>query len=357
LVVPQAAEFDMKRLLYIGVLFAMVSAIVRADGRPGTIQFSDGKTLAGALSLTPGKQLRVYITDTTAVSIALAEVKEMRFKVEKEEMRRGFYFPNPGQAAQAQTDDTYPVRYLSAEISLADGKTVAGHLMTTTLYVENDDGTKKIVLMAKMTGEDNAKIDDLVYPTDIRLEAGAAAGASQIDLTQAGFVPLHPPVIFAKPDLKLLPAAQVEGKPIWTVATDHPVSILFSVEAADGIHVAWPMEPVLAADPTVKQIVEAALVNMHDFFDTRNVLACSLEDEDVYTLVMLSRVGPTDSFKAGRIPWSLVAMRWKYDADAKKVVLLNRTNLVVGRAENNSPLPAVLKQPELLRDITAKANP
>jgi hypothetical protein len=32
--------------------------------------------------------------------------------------------------------------------------------------------------------------------------------------------------------------------------------------------------------------------------------------------------------------------------------LLNRVALATGRAENNSPLPAVFKQPELLRDIS-----
>jgi hypothetical protein len=348
----------MRRLIHLGILAAMSCLRAQADGLPGSIDFSDGHTVRGALSLTPGRQLRIYTTETTAVSVALAEVKEMRFTVEKEEMRHGFYFPNPGQATQAQTDDVYPTRSLSAEISLADGKTIAGHLMTTTLYVENDDATQKVVLMAKMTGENHTKIDDLVYPTVIRFDGGGAAvGHAQIDLTQAGFVPLHPPVIFAKPDLTPLPASPTEGKPIWTVPSDHPEKILLSVEAADGIHVAWPPEPARPADPTVRQVVEASLVNMHDFFDTRKVLACVLEDDDVYTLVMLSRVGPTYGFEPGRIPWSLVALRWKYDADARKVVLLNRTNLAVGRAENNSPLPAVLKQADLLRDITAKANP
>jgi hypothetical protein len=356
--IPASAEFDMKRLVFLCVCMALAScASLRADGRPGTVTFSDGHTVTGGLFLTPGKSLRIYTSDTTAVSLSLAEVKEMRIKVEKEEMRKGFYFPNPGQAAQAETGDVYPVRYLSAEIALADGKTVTGHLLTTMLYVENDDGTQKIPLMAKMTGDDGQKIDDLVYPADIRFDASAAPpGVAQIDLSQAGFTPKNPPVVFGKPDMTLLPSSQVDGKQVWTVPTDHPDRIVFAVEAADGIHVAWPN---VEAGPDVEKAVNVGLTNMHDFYDSRTLLGCVAEDDDIYSVVMLKRVGPMvgeDGIAVtnGMIPWTLTVMHWNYDADAKKATLLDRATLVVGRANNNSPVPAVLKQPELLHDISTK---
>ena len=350
----------MKRAFVLCALLACV-APVRADGRPGTVTFSDGHTLTGGLLLSPGKELRIYTSDTVAVTLSLDQVKEIRVKVEKEEMRKGYYFPNPGQATQAETGDVYPVRYLTAEITLEDGKTIAGHLLTTMLYCENDDGTQKVPLMAKITGEDKQKIDDLVYAQDIRFDSSVAAtGGTQIDLTQAGFLPKSKPVILAKPTLAPLPATQIEGKQAWIVASDHPESVLFSVETADGIHVAWPSG---SAGPDVQQAVQNALVDMHDFYDSRTLLDCAIEgDEDVYALVMLKRVGSMidaggHPVTNGMIPWDVVVMHFNYDAEAKKVTLLNRTTLVVGRANNNSPLPAVLKQPELLRDISARTKP
>jgi len=350
----------MKRAFVLCALLACV-APVRADGRPGTVTFSDGHTLTGGLLLSPGKELRIYTSDTVAVTLSLDQVKEIRVKVEKEEMRKGYYFPNPGQATQAETGDVYPVRYLTAEITLEDGKTIAGHLLTTMLYCENDDGTQKVPLMAKITGEDKQKIDDLVYAQDIRFDSSVAAtGGTQIDLTQAGFLPKSKPVILAKPTLAPLPATQIEGKQAWIVASDHPESVLFSVEAADGVHVAWPSG---AAGSDVQKAVQNALVDMHDFYDSRTLLDCAIEgDEDVYALVMLKRVGSMidaggHPVTNGMIPWDVVVMHFNYDAEAKKVTLLNRTTLVVGRANNNSPLPAVLKQPELLRDISARTNP
>jgi hypothetical protein len=358
MVLPQETELDMKRVLLFCALLACVVP-VHADGRPGTISYSDGHTLTGGLLLSPGKELRVYTSDTVAVTLSLDQVKEMRIKVEKEEMRKGYYFPNPGQATQAETGDVYPVRYLSVEVTLADGKTIAGHLMTTMLYCENDDGTQKVPLMAKITGEDKQKIDDLVYAQDIKFDSGAPTGGTQIDLSQAGFLPKGQPVILAKPTLAPLPATQIDGKQVWVVANDHPEGVLFSVEAADGIHVAWPS---VSAGSDVQKAVQNALVDMHDFYDSRTLLDCVIDDDEIYALVMLKRVGSMidaggHPVTNGMIPWNVVVMHFNYDAAAKKVTLLNRATLAVGRAEGNSPVPAVLKQPELLRDISARTSP
>ena len=349
------------RCLYIYAAFALVPiAWAHADGRPGAITYSDGHTQTGDLYLSPGKSLRIYTTETTTVSLSLDQVVEMRFKVEKEEMLDGFYFPNPGQATQAKTGDHYPVRYLSTDITLADGKTVSGHLLTTMLYLDNDDGTQKVPLMAKISGDDGQKIDDLVYAQDIRFDSSApVAGTSVVDLTQVGFTPKSPPAFFTKSDMTALPSSQVAGKQTWTVSTNHPDQIVFGLEAADGIHVAWPG---IEADPDVSKAVQDALTNMHDFYDTRTLIGCVAEDDQVYAIVMLKRVGSMvdgggTPITNGMIPWRVVDMHFDYDATTKRVTLLNRATLAVGRAGNNSPVPAVLKQPELLRDISAKTTP
>ncbi len=355
------AEFDMKRQLFIHL--ALVAGLVlawggaaRADARPGAVEWSDGRKLAGAISLTPGKDLRMF-TSTTPVSLSLAEVKEIRFKPEKEEMWEGFYFPNAGQATQVKTGEVYPIRYLKTEITLANGQVVEGHLFTTTFYVEGDDATEKVVVMAKQTGANGEKLADLVYPTAIRFDAGgASAGSAQIDLTQAGFTPTAQPIIMARPDLASPPAQQTAGKPVWTVPSGNPGQLLFAVEAADGVHVAWPDA---APDPDRQQALDTALKVMRDFYDTRALLGAFADSDagDIYSLVMMKRLatsvdGGGTPLPAGLVPWSLVVLRWKYDPDQKKATLLNRVLLKIGRTEGNSPPPVVLKQPELLKDIS-----
>jgi uncharacterized protein YndB with AHSA1/START domain len=334
-----------------------VAGLARADGRPGTVEWSDGRKETGAISLTPGKDLRLF-TDTRQVSLKLEQVKEISFKTEKEEMWEGFYFPNAGQATQVKTGEVYPIRYLKTQITLNDGKVVEGHLYTTTVYIETDDATEKAVLMAKQTGQNGQKLTDLVYPTDIRFDAGGAVtGSAQIDLSQAGFVGTKPPVIMALPDLTFLMNEQTPGKPVWTVESADPAQLLFVIEAADGIHAAWPATP---ADPERQQAVDAALKVMRDFYDTRTAVGSFANGDagDIYSLVMMKRLGPSvdpngDAVSRQIVPWSLVLLRWKYDPDEKKATLLNRVLLVQGRAQGNSPLPTVFKQPELLQDISA----
>jgi hypothetical protein len=354
------------------LMLLAVSGVALADGRPGAVEWSDGHQVTGAISLTAGKDLHVFTT-TSQVSIALDEVKEIRFTPEKEEMWEGFYFPNAGQATQVKTGDVYPIRYLQTQVTLGNGQVVEGHLFTTVLYVEPDDGqTEKVVLMAKQTGANGQKLSDLIYPTAIVFDGGAASTASaEINLTEAGFVPLHPPVIVQRPDLAFLPMQQTDGKSIWTVPTDDPGKIFFSVQAADGIHVTWPMGgyvgnqvmkpsdtpppvPLADVDPTARIAVKDGLRDMQDFYDTRTLLGCFTGDDvtDIFSLVMMKRVGPTNAYAADKIPWSLVILRWKYDADQKKATLLNRALLVMGRTVGNSPLPTVFKQPELVRDIS-----
>ena len=103
----------MKTVLIFWILALMATAggVARADGRTGAVTWSDGHRESGQISLTPGKDLRMF-TGAGQVSLKLDEVKEIHFKPEKEEMWEGFYFPNAGQATQVKTGEVYPIRYL-----------------------------------------------------------------------------------------------------------------------------------------------------------------------------------------------------------------------------------------------------
>jgi hypothetical protein len=345
----------MKTLAWLILILAACPS-ARANDRTGVVEWSDGHKQAGAISLTAGKMLRVFVGDHQ-VSLSIDEVKAIHLTPEKEQMWEGFYFPNAGQATQVKTGEVYPIRYLKAEVSLGNGQVVAGHLSTTVFYVEGDDGTaQKVVVEAKQSGANGEKMADLLYPTTIRFDSGAASsGSSVIDLTQAGLKMVKPPVILTQPDLTAPAAEQTPGKPIWTMPVDDPAKLFFSVEASDGIHVAWPDGNI---DPLVDTAVDKGVHDLRDFYDTRTVLGSFLGQEasDVYSLVMLKRLakslnGDATPFPSDETPWSLVLLRWKYDADAKKVTLLNRAMLAIGRIDLKNPEPKIFREPALLRDI------
>ena len=271
-------------------------------------------------------------------------------------MWEGFYFPNAGQATQVKTGEVYPIRYIKAEVTLGNGQVVTGHLATTVFYIENDDGAQKVVVLAKQSGTNGEKMAALIYPTAIRFDAGAASSSSAvIDLTSEKWTGTQPPVILTEPDLTPLAAQQTPGSPIWTVPTDDPTKILLSVEAADGIHVAWPDDDT---NPDHAAAVNTGLQDIRDFYDTRTSLGsfAGADDTDIYSLVMMKRLakaynGDGSAFPSDQTPWSLVILHWKYDADAKKVTLLHRAMLAIGRIDPKTPEPRVIRDPALLQDI------
>lgn len=344
----------LETILCMGMTVLGIGAAL-ADGRPGSVEWSDGRKIEGTLSLSPGKDFRLFLKDNQ-VALQLNEVKEIRFKPEKEEMHEGYYFPTAGQATQAKTGEVFPTRYITSEITLTDGKVLEGHLFTTMLYVETDTSTEKVLLLAKQVGDNGQKLADMPYPTDIRFDNASSAGASQIDLTQVNFKDVKQIVAATKPDLGLLPVSQMAGKQVWTVPMGDPQQFFFSVETADGIHVAWPD---LNADPSIQQAVTDGLNNMHDFFDSRTLLGCfsDADASDVYSLVMLRRVGEMQGDNPDKKPWSVVILRWKYDSDEKNIILLGRVALANGRPEANVQPPAVLKEAGLLKDVSVLPTP
>jgi hypothetical protein len=346
----------MKRFLISILILAVSLTAARADGRAGVVEWSDGHKQTGAISLTAGKDLRIFSGDKQ-VSLTLDEVKEIRFTAEKEQMWEGFYFPNAGQATQVKTGEVYPIRYIKAEIFLGNGQVLAGHLATTVFYIENDDGAQKVVVLAKQSGTNGKKMAELLYPTAIRFDAGAASsGSAVIDLTAAALPGAQPPVILTQPDLTALSAQQTAGKPIWTVPTNDPTKIFLSVEAADGIHVAWPEGEVDADRHTA---VDTGLRDMRDFYDTRTSLGsfAGADGTDIFSLVMMKRLanaynGDGSAFPSDQTPWSLVILHWKYDPDTKKATLLHRAMLAIGRITPTAPEPKVIRDTALAGDIS-----
>lgn len=330
------------------------SATLLWSAIPGVVEWSDGRKVEGAISLTPGKDIRLFEVKTQA-SIRLEDVSEIAMAPEKEEMREGFTFAEPGQAKQEKNGEIYPVRYLKATVTLRDGKILAGHLYTTVFYIESEEKTEKLVLLAKQTGKVGQKVEDVVYPKRIRLQGSTRATASscRIDLGLPTMQGIKSIVVFSKPDLTLLDATREGSSQVWSIPLGDPMRILFAAEMPNGLCVAWPANNHAEAAAAV----EASLASkeMKDFYDKRTLLGCFAEGEegDVYSLVLMVRTEQTHSFKSDQKPWSICVLRWKYDAGEKKTTLLNRVNLFSGRAEGDVPLPHATLDAKLLERISA----
>lgn len=341
-------------MMFLPTGFAAVVGVARADGRKGTVEWSDAHKLTGAISLTPGSFIRLF-DGKEQTSLRLDDIREISMTIEKEELAEGFFFPEPGKAIKEKTGEVFPVRYYQARVTMGDGREITGHIFTTVLYVETPDNTEKVVLLAKQTGLNGQKLVDVIYPTAIRFAAAATdATTSRIDLRGTGLPEIHRIVAVVKPALGFLHAQPDLGmKAIWTLPSGDPTSVLFAVECSDGLHVAWPAATLEDKVPT--ETVAASLKVMEDFYDTRIMLATFYDAEagDVYGIVYMFRAGKSYGMSADKQPWSVVILRWQYDVDEKKATLLNRVTLSTGRKAASADAPKVFADEKLLKYISA----
>ncbi|PAW76616.1 MAG: hypothetical protein B9S32_14655 [Verrucomicrobia bacterium Tous-C9LFEB] len=343
-----------RRILF---LIAWLSGVgVACSAVPGVVEWSDGRKQEGALSLTPGKDIRLFEVKTQA-SIRLEDVSEIVMTPEKEEMREGFTFAEPGQAKQEKNGEIYPVRYLKAKVTLRDGKVLEGHLYTTVLYIENAEKNEKVVLLAKLTGKVGQKIEDVAYPSRIQLHPSTTAATSscRIDLGLPALQGIESIVVFSIPDLTLLDAASVNGQ-VWTIPFGDPSRILYAIQIGSTVRVAWPENRHAESEIAVK--ASLASKEMEDFYDARELLACFYEPDEgnVYSLVLMRRTIQTHSFSKDKQPWTLAVLRWKYDTEEKKTTLLNRVQLVTGRKDATQAVPTIIPDAALLARVKATAK-
>ena len=339
-----------RRLLFPAWLLALAPVLILARpamARPGTVTWSDGRQMTGDLTLTPGKQLKLF-TSGSPVEFPLAEVKEIRFTPEKEQMAEGFYFPNAGQATQAKTGDVYPTRQLRAQFTMSDGRVLEGHLFTTVLYVQGRRFHAK--------GHSRGEADRRRRPEARR---SPLPGPHSIRRRLVQFLPTRP----EPPQIR-----ETAGRPLAARSRARDPRAGWGTRDLDDAH-ARPGEarvfarrderrPGRVAGPGGRSRLgrrrsERPCARCRISTTRARLLGTFAEGEDVYSLVMMSRQATTYSMNAGTTPWSLVVLHWNVDAGTHKATLLNRGSFALGRAGDDTAPPPVAKDAALLHDVTA----
>jgi hypothetical protein len=321
-----------------GVLPATLQA---ASGeRPGRIQFSDGKSGEGAISLAPGVELTLD-TGHGLRRISLEKIQSISLAPEHEELVQKWRFLEAGKTQKQMEGDPYPVRQLRATVTLGGGEVLSGHLYTTVLYVEGQEKTQKVVLWAKQRGEEGQSLASLVYPSQIvfrdtpesesdhiRVEAQVPAGkdpAEIVALTHGSLV-----------RLEATPSSQ-PGQ--YSLPSGLGADLLLAVKTGPVMAVDWPN----SAPEPFPTLVRTNLTLVEDFFDKRELLAVLYDaaQQDVYSLLLLSREGTTTLTAEKNRPWRLVVLRWKYEPDHNRVLLAGRGYFFRGILAPGEPLPSV----------------
>ncbi|MCX7591822.1 MAG: hypothetical protein N2255_09365 [Kiritimatiellae bacterium] len=341
---PRVVCLVMTLMAMLSILYGETS---QGRGRHGEIQFSNGQITEGWISVPDDTKFKLHIGDSLR-TFGLEDVIEIRFTVEKESMERAWRFVEAGRTEKEFTGPPYPVREIGAIVTLQSGEKMAGHLYTTSLFVESEGVTSKIILRSKLRGEPGQAFEDLKFPVRIAL-TGQQVGhqiPGEIVCHLRGVMGDDKPEIalLTKRDLvRLVGRASADG----TAFSLHPASeegVFLAVRRGSEIVVGWPSESDLALVTQFGNTLREA----KDFFDKRELLGVLYDEEgaNVYTLVLLQRSAPTTLSAHRSRPWRVGVWRWK-KTESERFLLAAQGYFFRGINAPDEALPSVRCNPKL----------
>ncbi|UCE50634.1 MAG: hypothetical protein JSW47_10805 [Phycisphaerales bacterium] len=346
------------------VLVLGAATPARGAARKAAVYYSDGKVLTGKISLTAGRKFKLNIPKggklktsdmVTGEDVQYGKVRlftfepvsEIRFYPEREEIRQDWKFVETTKydektavadfspAKKEFWGQTYPLRYLAAQVIFSSGEAIAGHLYSVVLYLETEENISRIILRSKQRGDKGTKIDDLVYVTRIKMldEGKEIAANVTVRFTDMIFEPNDVVQAMTRDSLTPVPTERGDGSGTFTVKSTFGEDFYLAVKKDEKCYVGWPR----TQDRRLFALAESHLKRQRDFYNDKRLLGVmmSKDGKEVLTLVNLRRrfapthfgsIGGEWDKELGTIvePWRLSIWRWRYDPVNRDMLLSAR---------------------------------
>ncbi len=141
-----------------------LTAKSQSDGyRQATMTLSDGRQITGRFATTSGQPVRVYDPEKKDYrDVPYVLIRSLEAKVLWERMQEEWHFKDSGSDIREFNGKSYPVHELHYILTLSNGQTVTG-VVVTPLYLEHPDGDKLFALHKRDKGQIGQTLKDLVY--------------------------------------------------------------------------------------------------------------------------------------------------------------------------------------------------
>jgi len=352
------------QLSVITLLLLILPPLAEAAPRKAAVYYSDGKVLTGNISLTSGRKFKLNIPEggklktsdmITGQDVQYGKVRqftfdpvrEIRFHPEREEIRQNWKFVETTKydektavadfspAKKEFWGETYPLRYLAAEVIFSSGEIIAGDLYSVVLYLETDQKTSRIILRSKQRGDKGTTMDELVYVTKIKMldEGKDIAANVTVKFTDMTFEPNDVVQAITRDSLTPVPTERGDEPGTFVVKSTFGEDFYLAVKKGQRCYVGWPR----TQDGKLLSLAEGHLKGQRDFYNDKKLLGVlmSKDGKEVLTLVNLRRrfaptnfgsIGGEWDKELGTIvePWRLSIWRWKYDPVNQDMLLSSR---------------------------------
>jgi len=345
----------MPRTMTLLVLAALAGAALpssargAAEWRDAVVEMSDGQTLIGRVRLTRDSILIYNQRQKRRYAVPASEVRKIEMLVEKESMAPKWFFKEDGRDEKVYTGETFPVRLFRARLTFHDGRTLEGHLIGQTFYLEEEGRRRRLRLPRKLEGKVGDQLDEMVYVKSVAFAAegeGALGSLGGRLLLPQGERLLELAAIHRQNDFMIKASLSGEGRFRFddcTVGTydlvavsDRAIYVFFSIEEEEGAR---------RFGPDTLQEIAGWAAQVRDFFHAQQPLYGAGGLERAYVLVRKERYGGTTLAGTGLIRRYDV---WVMHKPADEWQIVKRMFLWRLRsAERNVPRRSIVVHPAL----------
>ncbi len=174
------------------MLLWLVVPLAAVDKEPESaeaiVTMNDGSAVSGVLTMIGSNPLTVSpLKEKRQKQCRFQDIVSIENKVETSEMLKPWVYKEAGKTEKYYFDEKeYPFINFLTTVTLVDGSTVSGHIISAAFTLKTDSGKQKIFLQRQLKGDKGQEMKDVSYPAVIQFPGNKAENAVQLKGTVEG---------------------------------------------------------------------------------------------------------------------------------------------------------------------------
>ncbi|OGV43258.1 MAG: hypothetical protein A2X48_15645 [Lentisphaerae bacterium GWF2_49_21] len=177
------------------------------------VTMNDGTVLSGILTMIGANPLTMTpLKEGRQKQFRLEDILSIEHKVETADMKKPWVYKEAGSIEKVYYDEKeYPFINFITKITLVDGTSVSGHIVSAAFYLKDNTGKHKVFLQRQLKGDKGQTMAEVSYPVALQFPGNKAVNALPFKGTVEGLGKLEKVSAFDVERETLLAAKVSEG--------------------------------------------------------------------------------------------------------------------------------------------------
>lgn len=143
------------------------------------VAMNDGTVFSGTLTMIGANPLTITpLKESRQKQYPLEDIVSIDNNVETADMKKPWVYKESGSIEKVYYDEKeYPFINFVTKITLVDGSTVTGHIISAAFYLKDNSGKRKVFLQRQIKGQKGQALNDVSYPVSLQFPGSKAVDA------------------------------------------------------------------------------------------------------------------------------------------------------------------------------------